>query len=179
MFESTFEYFGFLYSKFVFRKEKDTQQSISDFLSNAQNILIFLPVDYEDSQAACNSFLQLKDKIRNAELTILTEGIRAVALSELPRTKIIRISQAHINKFFLPRKNLLERILKTKYDVAIDLNFDFYLYTAYICKKTGARYRIGFSSKFSDYFFNIQFNFNKSQQSTEIYRQLVEYLKKF
>lgn len=179
MFEKTFEKFGILYSKFIFRNEKELQKDLTNFISSAQRILLILPSDYEDSQIACAAFKNLKEKLQNVDLTIIAEGIRAISLTDSFKTKVIRISEVHINKFFLPRKVILDRIQESSYDVAIDLNLDFFLYSAYICKVVGAKYRIGFTSKYSDLFFNIQFNFNKAQKPMEIYTQLVEYLKKF
>ncbi len=179
MFEKSLEKLGIIYSKFTFRKDRDHQQNLTNFISTAKRILLILPADYEDSQIACAAFKNLKEKLQNTELTIIAEGIRSIPITDSLKSKVIRISEVHINKFFLPRKTLLDRIQESTFDVAIDLNLDFLLYSAYICKVTGARYRIGFTSKYSDLFFNIQFNFNKSQKPIEIYTQLVEYLKKF
>ncbi|MDI6802891.1 MAG: hypothetical protein QME58_03475 [Bacteroidota bacterium] len=179
MFEHTLEYIGLQYTKFLYRKEKDTQQELTDFISHARTILIVLPVDYEDAQAAGIAFRTIRDKLENKEITIVTEGIRSTSLSELPRSKVIRMSASHINKFFLPRQNFLDRLRETSYDVIINLNLDFVLYTAYICKATGAKYRIGLADRAADTFYNVQFNFNKAQPASNIYQQFVQYLKMF
>lgn len=179
MFEKTLEKFGIIYSKFIFRKEKDNQQNLTGFLSKANKILILLPSNYEDSQVACIAFKNMKEKLQKTELTIIAEGIRSIPMFDSLKSRVIRISEVHINKFSLPRKTLLDRIQESTFDVAIDLNLDFLLYSAYICKASGARYRIGFTGKYSDIFYNIQFNFNKSQKPIEIYNHLVDYLQKF
>lgn len=179
MFEHTLEYIGLQYTKFLFRKEKDTQQELTDFITQSRSILIVLPVDYEDAQAAGNAFRTLRDKFENKEITIVAEGIRSTSLSEFPRSKVIRMSASHINKFFLPRQNFIDRLRETNYDLTIDLNLDFVLYTAYICKATDAKYRIGLADRAADTFYNVQLNFNKSQPASYIYQQFVQYLKMF
>ncbi|MDP2209354.1 MAG: hypothetical protein Q8K98_11400 [Bacteroidota bacterium] len=179
MFEHTLEYIGLQYTKFLHRKEKDTSQELTDFLTRSRSILIVLPVDYEDAQAAGNAFRTIRDTLENKEITIVTEGIRSTSLSELPKSKVIRISASHINKFFLPRQHFLERIRQAHFDVTIDLNLDFVLYAAYICKATDAKYRIGLADRAADTFYNVQFNFNKSQPASYIYQQFVQYLKMF
>lgn len=179
MFEHTLEYIGLQYTKFLHRKEKDTSQELTDFLTRSGSILIVLPVDYEDAQAAGNAFRAIRDKLENKEITVVTEGIRSTSLSELSKSKIIRISASHINKFFLPRQHFLERIRQAHFDLTIDLNLDFVLYAAYICKATGAKYRIGLADRAADIFYNVQFKFNKSQPPSYIYQQFVQYLKMF
>lgn len=179
MFEKTLEKLGIIYSKYTFRKDKDHQQNLTNFISRSKKILLILPSDYEDSQVACSAFKTLKEKLQDAEITIIAEGIRSISITDILKTKVIRISEAYINKFSLPRKVLLDRIYESTYDLAIDLNLEFLLYSAYICKVSGAKYRIGFTSKHSDAFFNIQFNFDKTQKPTEVYNHLVDYLKKF
>ncbi len=179
MFEQTFEYIGLQYTKFLYRKQKDPQLELTNFITRAQSILIVLPIDYEDAQAAGNAFRTIRDKLENKEITIVTEGIRFTSLSELPKSKVIRISSSHINKFFLPRQNFIDSLRKSSYDVIINLNLDFVLYTAYICKAIVAKYRIGLTDRAADTFYNVQFNFNKSQPASHIYQQFVQYLKMF
>lgn len=179
MFEKALEYLGLQYTKFIFRKEKDVQQEMTNFISRSRTALIILPVEYDDALAAGAAFKALFNKFEHLEITILTEGIRATPLSEFPKSKVVRISQSHVNKFFLPRQNFLQRILENNYDITINLNLDFILYTAYISRATGARIRIGFSHSASDTFYNIQFNVDRTKPVQSIYDQIVQYLKKF
>lgn len=179
MFERTLEYLGLQYTKFIFRKEKDVQQEMTNFISRSRTALIILPVEYEDALAAGAAFKVLKKKFEHLKITILTEGIRATPLSEFPKSKVVRISQSHLNKFFLPRQNFLQRILENNYDITIDLNLDFILYAAYISRATGARIRIGFSHSAADTFYNFQFNVDRNKPVQSIYDQIVQYLKMF
>lgn len=179
MFEKALEYIGLQYTRFIFRKEKDTQQVMTNFIERSRRALIILPTEYDDAFTAGTTFKALKEKFDHLQITILTEGIRATPLNEFQKSKIIRMRSSHINKLFLPRQNFLRTILENKYDIVIDLNLDFVLYTAYISKASGANIRIGFAHKYTDYFYNIQFNVDRNRPAQEIYNQLVQYLKKF
>lgn len=179
MFEGVFRYFGLKYARFTFRKDIDTVQQYNGFLQRAKRILVVMPVRYDDAQAAAIAFRKLKDKLSNSDMTIIVEGIRSAQLSESSKSRVIRLSQSHINKFFLPRQLFLERVMETEYDVAIDLNLDFVLYAAYICRASNAKIRIGFSNDASDIFYNFQINLDKTKSAPNIYAQLIEYLKKF
>ncbi len=179
MFDGILKYFGLKYAQFTFRKEIDVAQQFNGFLQNARKILIIMPVRYDDAQSVGAEFKKLNDKLENSNITIVVEGIRAAQLTENTKSRIIRLSQSHVNKFFLPRKLFLERVLESEYDVAIDLNLDFVLYAAYICRASNAKIRVGFSSDVADVFYNFQINIDKTKNAQEIYAQLIEYLKKF
>jgi hypothetical protein len=179
MFEQVFEYIGLQYTKFKFRQEEDSAQEFTKFFTGAKSILLILPVNYEEAQVAGNSLCPVLRQFQKVDLTILTEGIRATALSEFPRSKVIRISSSHVNKLFLPRQHLVDRINESNYDVVIDLNLDFVLYAAYICKATGSNVRLGFSNRVAEMFYNVQINIDRSKPDKEIYDQLAQYLLMF
>jgi ADP-heptose:LPS heptosyltransferase len=179
MFEQVFEYLGLQHSKFKFRQTTDTVQDLTKFFSNAKSIMLILPSSYEEAQIAGNAIHPVLRKLNNVDLTILTEGIKSTNLSEFPRSKVIRISASHINRFFLPRQHLIDRINETSYDVVIDLNLDFVLYAAYISRATGSNVRIGFSHPLADIFYNVQINLDRSKPDNGIYDQLAQYLLMF
>ncbi len=179
MLEQVFEYIGLQYTKFKFRQEKDSAQQLTNFFSNARTMLLILPVDYEEAQIAGNLIYPVLRKFDSIDVTVLTEGIRATPLGDFPKSKVIRISSSHINKFSLPRQHLIERINETTYDVIIDLNLDFVLYAAYICRATGSNVRIGFTHPSADTFYNVQINVDRTKPVQYIYNQLAQYLTMF
>jgi ADP-heptose:LPS heptosyltransferase len=179
MFEQAFEYIGLQYTKFKFRQEKDSSQELTKFFSKSRSMLLILPIDYEEAQMAGNSLYPVLRKLDNIDLTIVTEGIRSTQLSEFPRSKVIRISSSHINKFFLPHQHFIDRIGETAFDLTIDLNLDFVLYAAYICRAAGSNVRVGFSHPSADTFYNVQINIDRTKPVQQIYDQLAQYLLMF
>jgi hypothetical protein len=79
----------------------------------------------------------------------------------------------------LPTKAILQRIFTKEFDVAVDLNLDFVLHTAYICKASRAKVRVGFSSQVSDVFYNIILNLNKQRTPQALYDKFAECLSMF
>lgn len=179
MLELAFEYLGLQYTKFKFRQEKDISQEMTKFFSNSRSMLFILPIDYEEALVAGNCLIPVLRKFDNLDLAIITEGIRSTPLSEFPRSKVIRISSSHINKFCLPRQHLIDRIGEANYDIVIDLNVDFVLYAAYICRATGSNVRMGFSHLSADIFYNVQINIDRTKPVQSIYDQLAQYLLMF
>ncbi len=62
---------------------------------------------------------------------------------------------SEISLFQLPRKEFLKRVLSKRFDAVVDMHPEFKLPTAYLTYFSNAPLRIGFSSEFSEYFFNI------------------------
>ena len=51
---------------------------------------------------------------------------------------------------------MLDKIYFKKFDIIIDLNINFKIEIAMIVNELESRYKIGFVSKYSDYFYNVQ-----------------------
>ncbi|MFQ6616846.1 MAG: hypothetical protein ACE5HZ_08820 [Fidelibacterota bacterium] len=56
----------------------------------------------------------------------------------------------------LPKKRFIKRALSRTYDAVVDLHPSFNLVTAYLVYLSRAPLRVGFSSRFSRYFFNVE-----------------------
>ena len=170
---------GLLYARWHFRKERDYEQSLTDFFRRSRSILVLLPQGYEEAAIAGTTLRKLKDFLKNMHLTIVTTGIRPTPLSDSLRSEVIRVDNADVNKFFLPRKAVLQRILGRPYDVAIDLNLDFVLHAAYICKASRAPVRVAAMRRHGEMFFNVQLNLDRSAPPQIIYEKFVQCLGMF
>jgi hypothetical protein len=168
MFESVLAYLGLQVAKFQFRNDFDQVQPMTKFLRGAQNVLIIMPVGYEYAVIA-----------KEIHITVVHNSTRETALANFPRCVVVRLDPPDVNKFSLPTKVALQRILTREYDVAIDLNLDFVLHTAYICKASRAKVRVGFTSPVSDVFFNISINLNKQRTPQVVYEKFAECLAMF
>lgn len=58
--------------------------------------------------------------------------------------------------FQLPKKGFIQRVLSKTYDAVVDLHPSFNLVTAYLVYLSRAPVRVGFSSPFSEHFFNVE-----------------------
>ena len=179
MFDQALAYLGLQITRLQFRGETDSIQPLSAFFSGARNVLITLPVGYEEAMLAGNALRNSCKSLDHLQLTVINYSTRATALTDFPRCEVVRIDPADINRFSLPTKQLLHRILVREYDLAMDLNLDFVLHTAYICKASRAKVRVGFAHRASDLFFNVQFNLGKEDLPQARYEKFTSYLRMF
>lgn len=179
MFNSLRQSLGTRYAKWHFRNDGESQQVLTDFFRRAQSFLVVLPAGYEEAHTAGGSLKKLFDVLKSAHLTIVTTGTRSTALSEIQRSNVVRMGDADVNRLFLPRQNVLKRISARSYDVAIDMNLDFVLHAAYICKASRAPIRIGIVHQHGEPFFNIQVNLDRSAPLQHVYEKFVHCLEMF
>jgi len=180
MFEDAFAYLGLQFAKFQFRSDIDQVQPMTEFFRGAKKILITLPTGYEDALLAGNALRDFRDRLNHLHLTVINNSTRATLLANFPKCEVVRIDPNDINRFSLPTKTLLQRIFHCQYEVAVDLNLDFVLHTAYICKASRAKVRVGFVNPASDLFFNVLINLNKARKTPQVlYEKFAEILAMF
>ena len=179
MLERVYAYLGLQIARFQFRSDIDTVQPLTTFFTGAKNVLVVLPTGYEEAIIAGDALHAFRNRLMHLNLTVVHTSTRATSLSDFPRSEVIRIDPENINKLSLPRKELLQRIMHREYDAAVDLNLDFVLHTAYICKASRARVRVGFVHQWSDLFFNVQFNIDKQRTPQVVYEKFAACLAMF
>lgn len=179
MLERALTYIGFQFAKFQFRSDIDTVQPLTEFIQQADKMLVILPVGYEDAVLAGTCMREVLRRRHISHLTVINNSTRRTPLSDLPRCEIVRFNPDDINRFSLPRKPLMQRIFNRDYDVAVDMNLDFILHTAYICKASRAKVRVGCAHTAADIFYNVQVNLNRPNSSQALYRKFAEYVAMF
>src|SRR5690349_6541053 len=142
MFEDALAYLGLQYARFQFRRDIDEVQSMTDFLRNAKSVLVTLPQRYEDAVMASDALRAVRAKQGSIHLTVIHTSTRSTSLADFPNSEVIRIDPADIGRFSLPTRQFLRRVQQRHYDVAIDVNLDFVLHTAYICRASRAYVRV-------------------------------------
>ena len=170
---------GLRLARYQFRKERDTVQPFTNFFSGAKNVLVILPVGYDEAILASEALSVHKDKLSNVHLIVIHNSTRFTSLAIFPRSEVIRLDPPDLNRFFLPRTSVIQRLPKHQYDVAMDLNLDFVLHSAYICKASRARIRVGFSHPEADLFYNVQMQFNGPRTPQAMFDKFVNCLSMF
>lgn len=180
MLEHVRQYLGLQFAKLQFRSDVDVPQPLTSFLSGARNVLIILPQGYDDAHHAGNALRRYRDQLHHLHLTIVHSSTRTTALSEFLHSEVIRLSPSDVNRFSLPSRVLLRRIFQREYDVAMDFNLDFVLHTAYICKASRAKVRVGCqANSVADIFFNVHLNFDLQGPPQARYEKLAACLAMF
>ncbi|HLF15682.1 MAG TPA: hypothetical protein VI932_12430 [Bacteroidota bacterium] len=180
MLERTFSLVGLQFAKFQFRSDFDTPQNMTNFFTGAKNVLVAMPRGYDNAVHAGNALHKYRDALNHLHLTIIHTGTRETNLSSFLHSQIIRITPADINTFSLPTRGLMQRIFLREYDVALDLNLDFVLHSAYICKASRARVRVGFQrSPLADLFFNVKVELTERRAPQSMYEHFAACLMMF
>jgi ADP-heptose:LPS heptosyltransferase len=68
-----------------------------------------------------------------------------------------------LNWLRLPRQTMVDRIFDRQYEAVVDMHPAFNLPSAYLTHISGAPLRIGFASKYSEHFFNVEIDSSKSE----------------
>ena len=153
------------------KKNKNSIQFSDKSKLDINNILIIFPVDEDDFRVALYAFRDLfKSKQINYYFVINSIFKQHFHLKgytfEFYHYK--KNNKIKINETFKE-----DRILKKQYEFVIDLNKDFIFDIAMIISNINGIYKIGLKNDYSDYFYNIQFNFNKQKSVLEeVYKKI-------
>jgi ADP-heptose:LPS heptosyltransferase len=170
---------GILFSRYHFRKTRDELRSFATAFSDARRLLLVMPLDGSPLFPVAPVVAMLARRKREEEITVVVAAHGTEALDALRRSPIIRLLPAEISSFYVPRRDVLARIMRTTYDVAIDCNLDFQLPSGYICRESKAPIRVGFAGKRSDLFYNFQVQVTPTESRMARYERLAHCLEMF
>ena len=166
-------------TRFHFRKRRDEMITFSRSVSDARQALLIMPMQRAEPLPVVNVIDLLRRRFPDRGLTVVTWGPSLELMQMLPHSQFVRILDTEITPFYLPRRETIQRIEKTNYDVAIDLNLDLVLPSGYICRESNARIRIGFAGKQSDLFYNFQIRSDPATRRHDVYDRLAACLEMF
>ena len=171
--------FGMQITRYRFRKSQDKIISFTRAFSDARDVLVVMPFDRSQLLNTVFVIDLLRRTFREENLTFVVSEKNQELRRMMPESQIIPVMNSGHTVLFLPHPDLLARVTKKSYDAAIDLNLDFLLPSAYICKASNARVRIGFARKGADLFFNFQVHTAPSLEGKEAFDRLAGCLQKF
>ncbi len=178
-FEHARRYVGMLMARWEYRKSRDSVIAFNAALSAAHSALLIMPLRRREFLPTVTVIELLKRRFRDENITVISDDHGREVMRMLPRGHFVHIIDQEITPWFLPTNGLLQRIRERHYDVAIDLNLDFELPSAYICKASNARVRIGFMRNRSDLFFNFQIQPDLTKERKYLYDRVAAFLEKF
>lgn len=169
---------GLAYSRFHFRKLKDGATRFSSALSRSRRALVILPERPVDSHDLSQVISYLAHRFPSDATTfVVREDLR----STLPPTlaeQVHTFGADDLTTMFTPRAALLRRFKSSTFDVAFDLNREFHLPSAFICKASSAPVRVSFSKEHADAFYNLQIQ-THGTASRQAYTNLLKCLDMF
>jgi len=179
MLESLRRAIGMRAARFHFRSAREKVISFSHSISTSDRVLVIMPLRLSTEEGQMHVLTFLREHFYEPDITVIAPEAGTPVERVLPRCRVLRLGRADVNAFFLPRRTFLAGIAERSYDLAIDLNLDFMIPSAYICKETNARVRTGFSARHADTFFNFQIRLEADAPSAHAYDRLVRCLQMF
>ncbi len=180
MFEAARQYLGLRLALWRLRKMETPLQSFTHAFSDARRAIVVLPLTSTPPGLSPQGLLSfLREKLRDENITVVAGTQETYLHLLLPKSTIFRLPATDLTSLFLPPQALIERIAEKKFDLAIDLNIDFLLASAYICRASKAPVRVGFSSPHAEAFFNFLLQRDVSRDPGAVYDRLMACLKMF
>jgi hypothetical protein len=153
--------------------------NFTDVLTRSHRALVILPESVLDSESISTIFRYLLRKFSPEGMEVLIRNDHLFSMASTPPLKTLTYSNEDINAWFVPRKNLLQRIEAHPYDVALDLNVGLSLTSAFLCKASKAPLRISFAKRKGDQFYNFQVKTKGDNGTPRTYRSLIKCLDMF
>ena len=138
--------------------------------ADVKNILIIFPIKDEDFRVALYSFRKLSTH-NNINYYFLINGIHRQHF-HLRGYVFDMLHNIKNNKVKIDETFNDDRILNKEYDFIIDLNKDFNFDISFLINKLNSVFKVGIKNNYSDYFYNIQFNFNTKDILEKIYNKI-------
>lgn len=179
MFEDARSTIGVQLARFRYRKPEDPVMSFREAVSTARRAMLIMPLRKREFLPTVLVIEFLKQRFREEDLTILSDDHGREAVRMLPRSHFIHILNDEVSPLFLPRRTLLYRVQERRCDLVVDLNLDFLLPSAYICKESAARVRIGFTRRYAEKFYNFLIQPDPRLERKHVYDRMASFLRKF
>jgi len=151
----------------------------SRIFTNAKTALVIVPEDPTHRTMVMSTLTMLQNKFHGPQLTIVIHDAFRDFSTTFVSSSIVRIKRAHLNFFFLPKKNEIQQLLEQKFDVIVDLNLTHVPVAAYLCTHIQAPLKVGFAKEYADTFYNFQFNASPNRNIKSRYEQMFRALSMF
>jgi len=170
---------GILYSRLYFRHSRDQMMNFTDALTRSRRALIIFPESSLTGESTSMLFRHLIRKFSLEGIMVLIRDDQLFSMASIPTLKTLTYSANDINTWFVPRRELLQRMKINIFDVALDLNIGLSLPSAFLCKASNAPLRVSFAKQDGDQFYNFQFQSKGAASNTRTYRSFLKCLDMF
>jgi ADP-heptose:LPS heptosyltransferase len=170
---------GSSYARFHFRSVRDPIVRFTEAISQARRPVVFLPEASGEASLIEGVLKFLSQRFHTSKVTLVARNEIIPYLPEYRGFNLLTYGAEELNALFLPRTDLLRKLKKSTFDVALDLNIRFALPSSFLCRASQAPLRIGFVKPFADSFYNFQVQTGPSSNHTQAYSQLLKCLDMF
>jgi len=137
-----------------------------------ESVLIVFPMDEPSFRVACYAFRDLGKHDNKKRKFIFLIKEQFDDLFHLQVGDKILIQNSAQNNTLSDEKLVFQALKQYKFDIIIDLNPEFHLGISRLISLLRSDMKVGFSSDFSDRFYNIQLNISKSGIMEKGFKQI-------
>ena len=137
-----------------------------------ESVLIVFPMDEPSFRVACYAFRDLGKHDNKKRKFIFLVKEQFGDLFHLQIGDIMYIRNSDQYTILSDEKSVLQALKLYKFDIIIDLNPEFHLGISRLISLLRSDMKVGFSSDFSDRFYNIQLNISKSGIMEKGFKQI-------
>lgn len=178
MFEQLRYRIGLSYSRFHFRSSSEQVIRWTSAVSTARRALVLLPESSQDAAAVRKVVEYFLKRFSPGNVVVVGRVDMTTQLAFDRHVQLLTFAPTDLNTWFLPRGELTRKVKKSTFDVAIDLNLEVALPSAYLCRASDARIRVGFKGPYADTFYNFQVQ-SRHNNFGAAYTSLIECLQMF
>jgi len=179
MFETTRLKVGLKYARFHFRKRRDPVVRFTEAVDRAKKALVLFPETVADSESMQTVLKYLGRRFGAGSVMVIAREDLAMTLRNNFNGKTITYSPQEINRWYVPRRELLRKMKSSTFDIALDLNVNLALPSAFICRESNAPLRVGFAKPNGDHFYNFVVQTRMTTNTPVAYKNLLKCLDMF
>ena len=169
---------GLLYARFHFRRRRDPVVRFTEAIDRARKALVLFPETVADSESMQSVLKYLGRRFGAGSVTVVAREDLATAL-RMFSGKTITYTPQEISRWRIPRGELLRKMKSSTFDIALDLNVNLALASAFICRESNAPLRIGFAKPDGDHFYNFVVQTRMTTNTPVAYKNLLKCLDMF
>jgi hypothetical protein len=170
---------GLFYSRIRFLSEPENIRSFGYAVTKAERAIIIFPEQMEDHRPLQGFLNQFVNHAQLKSISIVVRKDILKFLRQPPNVNIISYVKEDVNSFFVPRRLLRDKIHRTSFDLALDLNTGFSFTSAFICRESRAPVRVSFYKEHGEQFYNIQLRTRRTKDLHLPYQNLMKCLQMF
>jgi len=155
---------------------KKEEKSFNNFFTEANDVLIILPQNHAGLSTALQDIIRYVLIHKKNLYLIYKKEFQSFIPTDI-RYAALAVTKENKTKLGLPNKFLINKIKKYKFDLIIDLNLEYDIFSLVLSTIPEANFRVGFVKKNSDYFYNYQIS--QEINSEKSYRNLLNSLRMF
>ena len=170
---------GTSFARFHFRAARDPIVRFTEAFSEARRPVVFLPEVSAEASAVEDVLKFLGERFHTSKVVLVGRKSVVPFLPDLRGFNVVTFTEDELSVWYVPRTDLLRKMKKSTFDVALDLNIRFALPSSFLCRASQAPLRIGFVKQYADNFYNFQVQTEPSNNLTQVYSQLLKCIEMF